>query len=300
MGCSTMTYTKMEGKIIKQETIELDISNINKNKELSQAQSLITIITNLRNQIIYDFDNLIYNTGACIFKCPNIIHCTQCLFYKISSECCGNLNLAEFTYKEDPPYFIINKEKIKPETQIILDELFEFIIKLKDYKILINQLDKETPKLMYIIFENNNNISKENLDKISKAINLFREMVKLRNNILSEYKNQIYDLIMSNVNYCAPINKIGQLAIAKNVNDIYEIAFLFNQLKNDDNFMKYYRREDMSLYKSIKEAKQNMEKKLVLEKQEENKNNFDIKQLNISLSQSSTLNNSYKIYFTKS
>ena len=33
---------------------------------------------------------------------------------------------------------------------------------------------------------------------------------------------------------------------------------------------------------------------------EENKNNFDIKQLNISLSQSSTLNNSYKIYFTKS
>ena len=84
------------------------------------------------------------------------------------------------------------------------------------------------------------------------------------------------------------------------MNDIYEIAFLFNQLKNDDNFMKYYRREDMSLYKSIKEAKQNMEKKLVLEKQEENKNNFDIKQLNISLSQSSTLNNSYKIYFTKS
>ena len=64
--------------------------------------------------------------------------------------------------------------------------------------------------------------------------------------------------------------------------------------------MKYYRREDMSLYKSIKEAKQNMEKKLVLEKQEENKNNFDIKQLNISLSQSLTLNNSYKIYFTKS
>ena len=84
------------------------------------------------------------------------------------------------------------------------------------------------------------------------------------------------------------------------MNDIYEIAFLFNQLKNDDSFMKYYRRGDMSLYKSIKEAKQNIEKKLVLEKQGENKNNFDIKQLNISLSQSSTLNNSYKIYFTKS
>ena len=64
--------------------------------------------------------------------------------------------------------------------------------------------------------------------------------------------------------------------------------------------MKYYRKRDMSLYKSIKKTKKKKEKKLVLEKQEENKNNFDIKQLNISLSQSSTLNNSYKIYFTKS
>ena len=76
MGCTNMTYTKMEGKIIKQEKIELDINKINKSKELSQAQSLIDIITNLRNKIIYDYDNLIYNTGACVFKFPSIVHCT--------------------------------------------------------------------------------------------------------------------------------------------------------------------------------------------------------------------------------
>ena len=108
MGCSNMTYSRMDGKIIKQEKIQLDIPNIKKNKELSQAQNLIHLITFLRNKIIYEYDNLIYNTGACIFKSPNIMHCVQCLFYKISADCGGNLNSAQFSFKEDPPFFSIN------------------------------------------------------------------------------------------------------------------------------------------------------------------------------------------------
>ena len=295
MGCTNMTYTKMEGKIIKQEKIELDINKKNKSKELSQAQTLIDIITNLRNKIIYDYDNLIYNTGACIFKFPNIVHCTKCLLFKISSENEGNLNLAEFTFKEDPPFFNINKERISPETQNTLNDLFEFVTNLKDYRIIIKQLDKETPKLMYILFENNNNVSKENLNKINKAISLFHEMAKLRNNILVEYKNQIYDLIISNSNYCVPINKVGKLAIEKNITDKYEIAFLFNELRNDEEFMKYFNRIDMSSYSSINEAKQIMEKKLKQEKPEENDNYLGIGKLNVSRTTYSTLNSSYKI-----
>ena len=72
MGCSSMTYSRMDGKIIKQEKIQLDINNIKKNKELLQAQNLIHLITFLRNKIIFEYDNLIYKTGACIFKSPNI------------------------------------------------------------------------------------------------------------------------------------------------------------------------------------------------------------------------------------
>ena len=299
MGCGSMTYTKIDGKIIKQEKIELEISNINKNKELSQAQTLIYLITNLRNKIIYDYDTLIYNTGACIFKFPNIFHCVKCLFFKISTECQGNLNLAEFVYKEDPPFFNINKKKISTETQTILNELLEFITKLKDYRILIKQLDRETPRLMYIMFENNNNISKENLDKINKSINLFQDLTKLRNNILREYKNQIYDLIMSNSTFCTPINRIGKLAIEKNIKDKYEIAFLFKELKDDNDFIKFFRREDMSLYKSINEAKEIMEKKLKQEKIEEDSNKENINlgeyKLNSSTSFAATLGSSYKI-----
>ena len=243
MGCSSMTYSRMDGKIIKQEKIQLDINNIKKNKELLQAQNLIHLITFLRNKIIFEYDNLIYNTGACIFKSPNIMHCVQCLFYKISADCGGNLNSAQFTFKEDPPFFSIKEKKISDETKNILNDLMEFITKLKDYRILIKQLDKETPKLMYIVFENSNDVSKDNLNKINKAISLFQDLTKLRNVILMEYKNEIYDLIMSNNSYCLPINKIGNLAIEKNIKDKYEIAFLFNQFKKDEKFMNHFEKK---------------------------------------------------------
>ena len=303
MGCTTMTYPTIEGKIIKQEKIELDISNINKGKELSQAQIIINLITNLRNKIIYDLDHLIYVTGACIFKNPNIIHCVKCLFFLISSECEGILNNAEFVYKEDPPFFNINKGKITEETQNILNEFLEFIINLKDYRVIINQLDKELPRLMYILFENNNNISKENLNKIQKAINLFQDLSKMRNNILRDYKNQIYDLMMSNSNFCKPINIIGKLSLEKKIRDKYEIAFLFNQLKDDQDFIRFFRKEEMALYKNIKEAKEIMEKKLRQEKMDYddkgiNINNYGFYKLNYSSSLSGSLNtltSSYKM-----
>ena len=296
MGCGTMTYTKMEGKELKQEKIELDVSNHSKNKELLDAQSLISIITNLYNKIIYDYDSLIYNTGACVFRNPNIVHCTKCLFFKMSSECCGDLNLVEFTFKEDPPYFTINSENISQETKIILDELFEFATNLKDYRIIIKQLDKETPKLMYIIHENNNNISKENIDKIKQSLSLFHDLTELRNKILAQYKNQIYDLMMSNINYCSPINKLGKLANEKNITDKYEIAFLFNKLKNDSDFIKYFRRDDWTLYKTIKEAKQIMEKKLNIARQDEEYYKLSYAKYNTLSSRCSTLSNSYKMY----
>ena len=296
MGCGTMANSKIEEKALKQEKIELDISNNNKSKELSDAQSLIFIITNLYNKIIYDYDRLIYDTGACVFRNPNIIHCTKCLFFKISAECCGNLNLAEFEFKEDPPYFTLKREYLSQETQNILDELFEFANNLKDYRIIIKQLDKQTPKLMYIIHENKNNVSKENLDKIKQSLSLFHDLNKLRNNILGKYKNQIYDLIMSNSNYCSPIDKLAKLANEKNITDKYEIPFLFNQLKKDSDFNKYFLREDWTLYKSIKEAKEIMEKKLNTERQDEEFDKLSYARYNTSFTRCTSLSSSYRMY----
>jgi len=272
MGCGS-THFKIEGKIIKQEKICLEITSNHKNKELSQAQILIQLIVNIRNKIIYEFDNLIYISGACLFKNPTMSHCTKCILFKIASECQGDINKAEFEFKEDPPFFKINPKKFSKETNKIIDSLFEFIIRLRDYKILIKQIDKETPKLMYIVFENKNQISKENIDKINRGIILFKDISKLRNTILMEYRNQMYELVMNKETYSKEINKIGETAFKKKIKDIYEITMLFKDIINENEKngknTSDFRFEDLDMYNNIKEAKKIMEKRLEEEKVED-------------------------------
>ena len=264
MGCGS-PLLRVDGKIIQQENIKLDITSHHKNKELVQAQLLINLITNIRNKIIYEYDNLIYLSGACLFKNPTITHCTRCILYKICSECQGDINKAGFFQREDPPFLIVKKEKFSKETNELISLLFDFIIKLRDYKFIVKQIDKETPKLMYIVFENNNNVSKENISKINKGIILFKELNKIRNSIIVEYKDKIFDVIYFNKKFCNEINKIGNLAIKKKLTDIYEITKLFKDII-DKKDIKSNSKEDLHMYNSINEAKKIMEKKLKNEK----------------------------------
>ena len=264
MGCGS-PLLRVDGKIIQQENIKLDITSHHKNKELVQAQLLINLITNIRNKIIYEYDNLIYLTGACLFKHPNITHCTRCILYKICSECQGDINKAGFFQREDPPFLIVKREKFSKETNELITHLFDFIIKLRDYKYIIKQIEKETPKLMYIVFENNHNVSKENISKINKGMILFKDLNKIRNSIIVEYKDKIFDVIMFNKDFCNEINKIGNLAFKKKITDIYEITMLFKDTFKK-NTIKYNNKEDLIMYNNINEAKKNMKKKLEKEK----------------------------------
>ena len=279
MGCSS-TEIKLDGHIIKQETIQLDISNHYKNKELTQAQNLILLITHLRNKIIYEYDNLIYKSGACLFKNPRIAHCTKCILFIMSSDLKGDLKKDDFTFREDPPFFKFPLGKITDETNNLLNQLLDFIMTLRDYKVILKQIDKETPKLMYIIFENNNKISKENIEKINKSISLFKDLYKLRTSILCDYKNQIYEL-MTNDNYLKKINAIGEKAFKNKITDIYEIIKLSKEEKTEE------RNDDLdwTMYYSINEAKKNMEKKLKNEKVDDIDNNSLIK---ISMTRTTT------------
>ena len=179
------------------------------------------------------------------------------------------MNNVGFSYREDPPFFKLKLEKFSQETQDLIKKLFEFTIRLRDYKIILKQIDKETPKLIYIVFENNNNVSKENINKINKAILLFKDLSKLRTNILIEYKNQIYDLIMGNRIFCNQVNKIGEEAYKNKITDIYDIAMLFKKHINDEDFISNVKKEEWAMYNSINEAKKIMEKKLQKEKVEE-------------------------------
>ena len=272
MGCGN-THFRIEGEIIKQEKIELDLNDHYKNKELSQAQVLINLIANIRNKIIYEYDNLIYISGACLFKNPSMVHCTKCILCKICSESEGDLTKARLSFREDPPFLKIGFNITNSDTNTILSKLFDFIIRLRDYKILIKQLDKETPKLMYILYENNNKISKKNLEKINKGFLLFKDLIRLRSNILLQYKNQIYELASNNTIFINQINKIGEIAFKNKIKDIYKIAMLFKDIhikESEDDLIK----EDWSMHNNIEEAKRIMEKKLEKEKVEEIDSSF--------------------------
>ena len=216
-----------------------------------------------------------------------MIHCTKCILFKISSECEGDLTKAKLSFREDPPFMKIDFNFKSPDTNIILSQFFEFIVRLRDYKILIKQIDKETPKLMYILYENNNKVSKENLEKINKGIILNKDLSRLRTNILVQYKNQIYELVTNNTIFIKQINKIGEMAYKQNIKDIYEITMLFKDILNDKNSEEDLIKEDWAMYRNIKEAKRIMEKKLEKEKVEE----IDTSLLTFSLKRTTSYDN---------
>ena len=250
MGCSSTSSIQEETYL--QQTKNLYLS-INENQpDLTQAQNLISLITKLRNRIIYLYHKLIYSTAACLYFKPSISHCLKNIFYKISCDLKGHFEKCNYSYNENPPYLQIDMEILTEESREKINQLFNFIIELRSYKTLIKQLDKDSPQLLYLEFENNNNISNKNIEKIHSSIELFDQLKKLRNKLLNEYKEQIILFFSKNFMYSNKINEVGSEAYKKGLNDIYEIAML--NYKSDKNI-----KENEKMYSKIEDAKENWE-----------------------------------------
>jgi hypothetical protein len=259
MGCSSVSLVEEDIKL-RQKNIFLNTNSTHHKKDLIHAQSLINLISRIRNRMIYLYHKLIYDTGACLYLNPTIEHCLKSVLYKISCDLEGEIKIYDLEYIEDPPFLkLTTKEKIKKNSLDLLTELFNFIVEIKNYKTIIKQIDKETPGLLYLIFENKENISTENINNINKGIDLFKEMTNLRISIINKYKLQIRDFLYKKEEYLDKINLIGKKAYDLKIYDIYEINLL--NRKNKENFDE--------MYKTIKEAKINIEKILKEEKNDE-------------------------------
>jgi hypothetical protein len=255
MGCSTVS----EIDDLQQETIELEMkSDV---QELYHAKSLINLITRIRNKMIHLYHKLIYDSGACVFMKPTIVHCLKSILYKISSEFEGNLKNSGLTVKEDPPYLKLSNEiKLSDESTNLLEELFHFIIELISYKSIIKQIEKEIPELIYLVHEKKNKLSKKNIELINKGIDLFRNLKKLKYDTIVLYKNQIFEFANRNDSFCERIDIIGKYAYEKNITNIYEITMLqkndqLNYRGNDKN----NKDEEDKMFKSVYNAKIYME-----------------------------------------
>lgn len=264
MGCTSFENTT-EINDYQQEIIELDTSN--NIKELSHASSLINLITRIRNKIIYLYHKLIYDTGACVFIRPNIENCLKCIFYKVSSEFEGNLKRADITHREDPPYLQLSTDiRLSELSQNLFNELFNFIIELVSYKAIIKQIDKETPELLYLIYESNKKISNKNIKLIQKGIELFKSITIMKTEILNLYKNQISEFAFRKDKFCENIDAVGRYAFENNIYDIYEIAMIQKKFDNETNNNS---KVEIKIFKSVYHAKVYMENILNNEKNED-------------------------------
>ena len=257
MGCSSVNSIEEDVKL-RQKNINLNINTHHHKKDLIHAQSLINLISRIRNKMIYLYHKLIYETGACLYINPTVAECLKSILYKISYDLEGNFEKCNMEYIEDPPYLKINNiTNIKNDTQYLITELFNFILELKNYQAIIKKIDKETPGLLYLIFENKENISNDNIDKINKGIDLFKEMSTLRTTIINKYKLQVRDFYYKRDDFIKSINLIGEKAFRLKKGDIYEINYL----------NRYNEANPNEMYKSINEAKKMME---IILKQEKN------------------------------
>ena len=134
------------------------------------------------------------------------------------------------------------KEKIK--------ELFDFIKEIRGYKNILNQIDNDSPTLLYLEYENKSNISQRNLEKIRLAMDLFKQLLNMRQKIWNQYKNEVYLLVKKNFEYLTKINEIGKEAYEKNLSDIYDICML-NYNEKDNNISKN------PMFSNIQTAKEN-------------------------------------------
>ena len=227
MGCGS-THTLPEEALLKPMTLSLVLPKTS-SRSLNHAFAILRSITKFRNRFLLIYHKLLYTTGACVFINPTIILCVHCVFYKISGELGGSLEKANLTYIEDPPYLQMDLSLLTNETKEILLSLFDFITEIRSYKALIKQIDKDTPELLYILFENRQNIEEENINKINLGVDMFKQIIKFRFNLLQQYKNEVYSYITKNEMYCQEINKIGKVAFQKNITNIYQIALLSGQ-----------------------------------------------------------------------
>ena len=140
---------------------------------------------------------------------------------------------------------------------MILSELFEFIIDLNSYNTLFKKIDKDSAELLYIIFEKKGNLSKKNIAHINEAMFFFKQITVLRENILKDYKKEIYSYIQQPDYYIQNINYIGLEAVQNNITDIYEIIMLKKgQISEFDE----PNQKMNEIYLSIEEAKKKWEK----------------------------------------
>ena len=301
MGCGACRIifeensdSPLDAKLIKlRSSNSFKMSEIEMLNELYDKASItIEMIELMRETIIDKLDELIYNTGACVFHNPDIITCIRCVLWKISASSEGNIKKAELKLLDEEPFIQINGEnKFDPNTRLIINLLINYISEVYSLKNQIKKIDQNLPKLVYIITENNENylfgarkdadeenennpsifktsnesqieifnLIRNNNSKIKRAMNLFPDLVRLHGLTFGKIRYE-FSIYKNNLDYLINIDKVGVEVYSKNIEDIHEISFYSRNIINVKRKDKYLELEDennvVNLYmKSVSDGK---------------------------------------------
>ena len=151
---------------------------------------------------------------------------------------------------EDPPFLQTDMFLFSEDLKNLLNQLFNFLSELRGYKNILRKIDNDSPTLLYLEYENNSNLSQRNIEKIRLAMDLFKQLLNMRQKIWNQYKNEVYLLVKKNFEYLAKINEIGKEAYEKNLSEIYDICML-NYNEKDNNI------SPNPMFSNIQTAKEN-------------------------------------------
>lgn len=102
-----------------------------------------------------------------------------------------------------------------------------------------------------MIYEENEKLSKKNIQKINQGIYLYKNIIKIKINILNLYKSEILEFSIRNYGYCNRINLIGKFTYENKITDIYEISMLEKELNKESTNNTY----NSFMFKNVNQAK---------------------------------------------
>ena len=205
MGCSnsvpkTASIFPLEDLAILNQPLKTALEEPKeKNSKISsliiRSSEILKKYESIRRKLIDELDEIIFKTGAYIFKYPLPLHCFKLLMFKLAIRSKGNLEVYNITFLDDPPF--VQMENV--ENCFEYKRILAYIISLSYLKTTLKELENDLPELFYLI--NEVDIFESNKKCINDGINLLVIMKKFNTLSLSGFRNEVFSLLVKKNNY---------------------------------------------------------------------------------------------------
>ena len=244
MGCSGASVisspreTKLDNKMENVKNEEL-------NKKFKEAELCLNELEIIRSSLVDKRDELIYNTGACCRKDPNLEKIIMSFLWILGVNSKGNFSKYQlyFNQGQDPYFSIVYKEdeekKISEDINDYIKNLFDFEDSIKTntehYNNILSDFNNNEIKYRELVTGSDLQIYQRNIVKIRKIsqinlINIIKDIYSVDMDFIDKFPEE-----MGNDNFIKEINSIGLKSAENGYKDKYEIVF-YNS-NSEDRYM---------------------------------------------------------------